>query len=133
MESKIEQALVPLQPKTHRGTTNGNQRGSSKSRQRRREWLVETYRANVDLVVNPFGTTREIAVSEPDHGVPFLSQRVHACRCYRCGELLTVATVTVDRIIPGCQGGTYRRNNIRPACGFCNSSTGAVVRAKVKR
>lgn len=53
-----------------------------------------------------------------------------ACRCYRCGQLLTVDTVTVDRIRPGCQGGTYRRDNIRPACGTCNSSTGATVRRK---
>ena len=31
---------------------------------------------------------------------------------------------TVDRIVPGCKGGTYRRNNIRPACGKCNSIEG---------
>lgn len=102
-----------------RGTTNRNVRGSSYTRRVRREWLVATYRADVDveyygdLVVKvvPLGT-----------GWP-------ACRCYRCGQLLTVDTVTVDRIIPGCQGGTYRRNNIRPACLTCNSQTGAVVRA----
>jgi hypothetical protein len=54
----------------------------------------------------------------------------HACRCYRCGALLTVETVTVDRIKPGCQGGTYRRDNIRPACGPCNSETGGATRRK---
>jgi hypothetical protein len=42
--------------------------------------------------------------------------------------LLTVDTVTVDRIIPGCKGGTYRRNNIRPACAKCNSTTGGGLR-----
>lgn len=90
---------------TTRGTTNGNRRGSSEDRRRRREWLVQTYRADA----SPFG--------QP------------ACRCYRCGTLLTVDTVTVDRIIPGCRGGTYRRNNIRPACGACNSETGGYTRS----
>jgi HNH endonuclease len=37
--------------------------------------------------------------------------------------------VSVDRIIPGCQGGTYRRENIRPACGRCNSVYGATLRS----
>jgi hypothetical protein len=56
-----------------------------------------------------------------------------ACRCYRCGLLMHEGTLTVDRIIPGCQGGTYRRNNIRPACGDCNSETGATTRRKARR
>lgn len=56
-----------------------------------------------------------------------------ACRCYRCGTLLTVDTVTVDRIKPGCKGGTYRRDNIRPACGPCNSETGGGLRANPKK
>ncbi len=92
---------------TTRGTTNGNARGGSADRRRRREWLVETFRADVDMPL----------------GIP-------ACRCYRCGKLLTADTVGVDRIIPGCQGGTYRRNNIRPACGPCNSITGGSVRRR---
>jgi hypothetical protein len=86
-----------------RGTTNGNARGSSYTRRRRRAWLVETFRADVDML-------------EP------------ACRCYRCGKLLTVDTVTVDRIIPGAHGGRYVRGNIRPACGPCNSETGGAIR-----
>ena len=56
-----------------------------------------------------------------------------ACRCYRCGVLLTADTVTADRIKPGCQGGTYRRDNIRPACGRCNSETGAALGNERKR
>jgi hypothetical protein len=104
---------------THRGTTNGNARGSSEARRRRREWLVYTYRANVDVITtDPVNdsTLRVISVTP-------------ACRCYRCGQLLTVDTVTVDRIIPGCKGGTYRRDNIRPACGRCNSETGGSLRS----
>jgi hypothetical protein len=99
-----------------RGTTNRNDRGSTESRRRRREWLVETYRADEDVVISL--DTME---------------QVPACRCYRCGRLLTVDTVTVDRIRPGCKGGTYRRDNIRPACGRCNSITGVQVREAMRR
>lgn len=104
-----------------RGTTNRNARGNNQTRARRREWLVTTYRADVD---HPTGwPTRTRA------GVP-LGEGMPSCRCYRCGVLLTVDTVSADRIKPGCQGGTYRRDNIRPACIPCNSATGGAVRRK---
>jgi hypothetical protein len=107
-----------------RGTTNGNTRGSSADRERRRAWLVDTFRADLDVLVVRLGNGTEIHLDTvAGRGQP-------ACRCYRCGKLLTVDTVTVDRIIPGCQGGTYRRSNIRPACARCNSSTGATKRRK---
>lgn len=110
-----------------RGTTNRNARGSSYTRKRRREWLVETYRANRDLYLN--GTVRLVY---PDGSV-VLGEGVPACRCYRCGVLLSVDTVTVDRIKPGIEGGTYRRENIRPACAHCNSETGGLLAARRKR
>lgn len=109
-----------------RGTTNGNARGGSDERRRRRAWLVETYRADRDVIVikNLYHGPLVVDVERgTENAEP-------ACRCYRCGVLLTTETVTVDRIVPGCQGGTYRRTNIRPACGTCNSSTGATVRRK---
>lgn len=101
-----------------RGTTNGNARGSAADRRRRRAFLMVCYASDVPGFV----------------------------RCYRCGTLLfnrddapydfvlledgTVAEpLTVDRIIPGCRGGTYRRDNIRPACGGCNSETGGGTRS----
>jgi len=101
-----------------RGTTNANARGSSANRARRREWLVETYRADADAL-----TVTSRFMLPVGFGVP-------ACRCYRCGCLLTVVTVTIDRIIPGCKGGTYRRDNIRPACGPCNYETGGRLGAE---
>lgn len=114
-----------------RGTTNGNARGGSEQRRRRREWLIETYRANVDvLVVTGRYSALEAVTMIVDLGTEGAQ---HACRCYRCGVLLTVDTVTVDRIKPGCQGGTYRRDNCRPACSRCNSSTGGATRGKGKR
>lgn len=110
----------PMVPKlVRRGTSNGNERGSSYARAARRAWLVETYRADADMpdFRPPYPVFNGCA---PGMGEP-------ACRCYRCGCLCTVDTVTVDRIIPGALGGTYRRNNIRPACGTCNSSTGGAL------
>jgi hypothetical protein len=101
-----------------RGTTNSNARGNTKDRAARRRWLVTSYRADRDItdagceVAFGTGTT--------------------ACRCYRCGVLLTESTVTVDRIVPGCQGGTYQRNNIRPACLTCNSETGGRLATRTK-
>lgn len=104
-------------PVTKRGTSNGNSSGSAEDRRRRRAWLLETYRANEDAAVAGEGENAVIV------GVP-IGQGEPACRCYRCGKLLTIITLTVDRIIPGCKGGTYRRNNIRPACSDCNEKTG---------
>ena len=117
-----------------RGTSNGNERGNSKDRRRRREWLVTTYRANVDVISwldkrGPHEQWPDAPVVQRAR-IGWLNQMdlayttIPTCRCYRCGVLLTVETVTVDRIIPGCKGGTYRRDNIRPACGDCNSETG---------
>lgn len=124
------QAVPGPAPKARRGTTNGNARGSASDRRRRREWLVETYRADRDLIDEAtaerhgflLGGTCQVGLGQP------------ACRCYRCGALLTVDTVTADRIKPGIEGGTYARTNIRPACGPCNSSTGqALAIARKKR
>lgn len=118
---------------TRRGTTNGNARGNTQDRRARRAFIMTTYASNV-----------------PGY-----------CRCYRCGTFLfnpddwnmgpgsppltrvsklapdgTIGEafpLTVDRIIPGCKGGTYRRNNIRPACGGCNSETGGPLAGQGKR
>lgn len=116
--------------KTRRGTSNGNSSGSAEDRRRRRAWLVEVYRANVDVIRVFWPSTMEWTEHEWNATIAALAdrwERVSACRCYRCGVLLTVASLTVDRIIPGCHGGTYRRNNIRPACGPCNSETGGAL------
>lgn len=63
-------------------------------------------------------------------------EEVPCTRCYRCGGLLIFETMTVDRIVPGCKktakyprGGTYVRENIRPACMGCNSDTGGPLHA----
>lgn len=111
---------------TRRGTSNSNERGSAEQRRRRRAWLMEAYRADVDVSVarDTDGVVFDVQVYNPRLNACGYKQEP-AVRCYRCPKLLNIDTLTVDRIIPGCKGGTYRRNNIRPACSFCNSSTGA--------
>jgi 5-methylcytosine-specific restriction endonuclease McrA len=86
-----------------RGTTNQNERGNSYDRARRRAWLLER-----------FGNGK-------------------TCPCAECGTKLTAKTITVDRIVPGIEGGRYVRGNIRPMCAACNSSLGARLATQRKR
>lgn len=74
-------------------------RGNNRDRAARKRWLLRTF--------------------DPELGG-------ESCRCFvaTCGDLLSYATVTVDRITPGSQGGRYVHGNIRPACLFHNSSRG---------
>lgn len=65
-----------------------------------RGWLLEDYRAEVDLDGRP------------------------AVRCARCQKILDLDTMTIDRIIPGAYGGRYIRSNTQPACKPCNSVMG---------
>jgi hypothetical protein len=84
---------------TRRGTTNKNARGGSGDRRRRRQWLVDTFGDGVTV------------------------------QCHTCPAILTKDTVTADRIVPGIQGGTYRRGNILPQCSPCACSQGGKLAA----
>lgn len=87
-------------PWTARGSTNSNDRGSSYARRARKIWLLLTF--------NP-----ELG---PDK----------AMCAYECGTIVTFETITVDRFpIRGADGGRYTRDNIRPACGDCNTGDGS--------
>jgi hypothetical protein len=114
--------VTEKRPASRRGTSNSNSAGSAEDRRRRKLWLLETYRADVDVFDG-------LSLSEPveDGGgvltVPVGEGEI-ACRCYRCGLLLIFDTLTVDRIKPGCQGGKYRRDNISPSCMLCAQKTG---------
>jgi 5-methylcytosine-specific restriction endonuclease McrA len=84
---------LDLTPRLARvGRKGGDDRGSAVDRRRRKHYLLATY--------GDGATTR----------------------CAFCKIELTADTVTVDRFpIPGKLGGRYTRDNIRPACGPCNS------------
>lgn len=127
----------PRTSRVGRGTSNGNQRGSAETRRRRRAWLLKTWQADVWGFVqrDQYGTVLAVLETTMPPGeqatAPGWTVEV-ACRCYRCGLLLVEGTVTVDRIVPGVKGGTYRRDNIRPACGRHNSETGARLASRKK-
>jgi len=92
---------------TKRGTSNTNDRGNAAARRARKLWLLTS-----------FGDGQ-------------------TCPCYRCGAHLSLSMVEADRKVPGILGGSYRRENLRPACGACNKITSNAVskmlRDKVRR
>jgi 5-methylcytosine-specific restriction endonuclease McrA len=45
-------------------------------------------------------------------------------KCYYCGKVITLKTVTRDHFIPLTKGGTNEISNIVPACVSCNCSKG---------
>lgn len=50
-----------------------------------------------------------------------------------CVSEVADGTLTVDRHpVPGVDGGTYDEDNIRPACGPCNSRAGTALREERK-
>lgn len=89
------------------GRTNRNERGSSYDRRRRRAWLVSAAAG--------FGGD---GVKVP---------------CWECGAMLTEDNVIPDRIVPGSEGGTYRRSNIRgPHCPTCSCRQGQRMTAQLR-
>jgi 5-methylcytosine-specific restriction endonuclease McrA len=66
-----------------------NARGSAADRRARRAWILRTFGNGI---VAP---------------------------CVHCGDLVSDASLEVDRIVPG---GSYRRGNVQPACKPCNLS-----------
>lgn len=88
---------------TSRRQSSHNQgRGNSADRRARKLWLLTTY-GDGELTT-----------------------------CYLCAVPLLFDDLTVDRIKPGVRGGSYARVNIRPACGFCNSSTGSKLGHEIR-
>lgn len=91
--------VVKARPASRRSTSNGNSRGSSHARRVRRRWLVEEF-GDGELVACYLQVSRF------------------------CLWVLDVDTVSPDRLVLGADGGSYRRGNIQPACGPCQSHQG---------
>lgn len=79
---------------------NGDQRGNSADRKRRKVWLLSPAAG--------FGGNGDMAPC---------AMKVSA----ECETIVDYDSMEVDRIIPGCLGGRYVRGNIRPACRPCNN------------
>ena len=93
----------------------GDRRGSNADRRRRREWLVSPAAGTMTYDGwTPFGGN--------GHEVP----------CWwKCGRTVTMQTVEADRLVAG---GSYRRDNIVPACRPCNlarSDDDTISRAEI--
>lgn len=80
----------------------GERRGNNADRRRRRVWLLATF--DQDLGPN--------------------KARCHLSLGSSCKGEVDIRTLTVDRIEPG---GTYRQDNIRPACRPCQNIQGALI------
>jgi hypothetical protein len=77
-----------------------NARGSAADRRARRAWIVSP------LAGHDYGSGW-VAFGGDGVKVP----------CVHCHAMLTADEVDIDRIVPG---GSYRRDNIQPACRPCN-------------
>lgn len=94
-----------------RSRSNKNETGSSYSRRVRKLWLLDTFGNGITA--------------------PCMMQ----CSPH-CEGRVSLATLTVNRIVPGCRGGRYTRDNIEPACSPCNTLDGSligVMRKKAKK
>jgi hypothetical protein len=95
-----------------RGNTNKNLRGNTKQRRARRQYLVDTFGD---------GTTVECHL-----------RISHACA--QSATILTVDDVTIDcHPIPRHEGGTYVRENIRPACMPCQRRQGGLMSVALRK
>lgn len=87
----------------------GDKRGSNRNRAARRAWLLAEF--------------------DPDLG-PELAR----CHLFglsdACPGYVDAQTLTVDRIEPG---GSYRHDNIRPACTPCQNKQGALISYESRR
>ncbi|QDK01713.1 HNH endonuclease [Mycobacterium phage Rita1961] len=88
---------------------NGNQRGNSVDRARRKAWLLSP----------------EAGWGGDGETVP----------CWECGVLCGPDDVDLfaDRIIPCERGGTYRRENIAPHCDLCSHRQGQRATTRICR
>lgn len=86
----------------------GDRRGSNVARRRRKIWMLATF--DVDL--------------GPDKA------RCHLRLSERCRDVLTFDTITADRKDPG---GTYRHENVQPACRPCQHTQGALITNERRR
>lgn len=94
-------------PNHPRGTTNRNERGNTTVRRARKQWLLDTFGD---------GDTAPCSLTWDEN----------------CLGTVDRTTLTVDRIIPGIENGTYAHDNIQPACGPCNSRHGSYLREQRK-
>lgn len=80
----------------------GERRGSNRNRAARRVWMLRTF----DTDLGPTQARCALKLSAA------------------CVGIVDARTVTADRISPG---GTYRHDNVQPACRPCQNTQGALI------
>lgn len=90
---------MPARPRSRSSAAQRDARGSSRDRAARRSWLLATF--------------------SPDLGPG--RARCELGLVAGCLGVVDALTLTVDRIVPG---GSYRRENIQPACEPCQQHQG---------
>lgn len=111
--------MTAIEAPRNRGRRNSNERGGSKDRRARRAWLV-TPEAGFG------GDGTQVPCQAPVGGK-------HRRKPQVCGTMVTAATLFVGRIVPGHQGGTYRRDNIRPECPRCSCREGQGLTTELRK
>lgn len=48
-------------------------------------------------------------------------RRLSCGRCYYCQRLVAPGKLTMDHVVPMSRGGRSVKNNVVPACKYCNS------------
>ena len=105
---------------------------STETRRRRRAWIMEAWAADVPGLVRCYRCGKHLY--NPDTPpVPLMVDGDVLVVSGNQHDYTQAAPLTVDRIIPGCKGGTYRRDNVRPACADCNSVTGGGLRSNNRK
>lgn len=147
LRTALVAALSPPQGKPeprNRGRRNSNERGSAANRRARRQWLVSPAAGfGGDGVQVPCQAPTPEAVCRCGRAWPcrYRQVKVRGTGQWRpskwhsvkvCGELVTAATMVVGRIVPGHQGGKYRRDNVRPECPGCSCREGQQVSTAIR-
>lgn len=72
------------------------------------------------------GDARGSSISRRARKIKMIKVYGNGCtvECVWCSIALDFASLTIDRIIPGSEGGSYRWDNVQPACLHCNQERG---------
>ena len=76
---------------------------------------------------------RFLTMRSHQHVVPDLSLAVYVRsggRCHYCGVTLSVATMTLDHVVPVNRGGTTCLDNLVASCAPCNQEKGGLSLAE---
>jgi len=99
-ETKYQQAQAQISPEDKAAAEERHASSSRAGGDDRPDY--QTRRGYCDKLVNEFGDGQ-------------------TCPCVWCGRTLVADTVSLDRLVPGSEGGPYKMFNLIPTCYDCNN------------